>query len=111
VLDAADIAVAGRLDSTSLTFTAGERLLITGPNGAGKSTLLSVLAGELAPDSGNVTRRGRIGYLPQEPQPDGPGKTLLAAFALGRAGQACTARILGSGADLQVQAGVSLGIS
>jgi macrolide transport system ATP-binding/permease protein len=88
VLDAADIAVAGQLDRTSLTVTAGERLLITGPNGAGKTTLLRVLAGELAPDSGHVTRRGRIGYLPQEPQPGGPGETLLDAFARGQAGQA-----------------------
>jgi iron complex transport system ATP-binding protein len=32
---------------------------ILGPNGAGKSTLLRVLAGELAPDSGQVTFHGR----------------------------------------------------
>lgn len=87
VLDTTDIAVADRLDSTSLTVTAGERLLITGPNGAGKSTLLRVLAGEVAPDSGCVTRRGRIGYLPQEPQPGEPDETVLAAFARGRAGR------------------------
>ncbi|MFI0711541.1 ribosomal protection-like ABC-F family protein [Streptomyces inhibens] len=88
VLDAADIAVTDRLDRTSLTVTAGERLLITGPNGAGKSTLLRVLAGEVAPDSGSVTRRGRISYLPQEPQPGEPDETVLAAFARGRAGEA-----------------------
>ncbi|WP_197048951.1 ATP-binding cassette domain-containing protein [Streptosporangium roseum] len=33
-----------------------------GTNGSGKSTLLRVLAGELAPGSGHVTRRDRIGY-------------------------------------------------
>ncbi|MFF7656372.1 ribosomal protection-like ABC-F family protein [Streptomyces sp. NPDC007983] len=88
VLDAADIAVTDRLDRTSLTVTAGERLLITGPNGAGKSTLLGVLAGEVAPDSGSVTRRGRIGHLPQEPHPGEPDETVLAAFARGRAGEA-----------------------
>ncbi|MDX3225910.1 ribosomal protection-like ABC-F family protein [Streptomyces sp. ME19-01-6] len=88
VLGAADIAVTDRLESTSLTVTAGERLLITGPNGAGKSTLLRVLAGELAPDRGSVTRRGRVGYLPQEPRPGAPDETLLAAFARGRAGEA-----------------------
>ena len=86
VLDATDIAVNDRLDRTSLTVTAGERLLITGPNGAGKSTLLRVLAGEVIPDSGSVTRRGRIGYLPQKPRPGRPHETLLAAFARGRAG-------------------------
>ncbi|GAA5090502.1 ribosomal protection-like ABC-F family protein [Nocardia iowensis] len=86
VLDATDVAVSGRLDRTSLTITAGDRLLITGPNGAGKTTLLRVLAGRLAPDSGTVTHHGRVGYLAQEPSPAEPGQTLLAAFARGRAG-------------------------
>lgn len=99
VLDAADIAVTDRLDRTSLTVTAGEHLLITGPNGAGKSTLLRVLAGQLAPDGGSVTRRGRIGYLPQEPQRGEPDETVLAAFARGRAGEAAgyTERLLSLG--------------
>ncbi|CAK7285823.1 ribosomal protection-like ABC-F family protein [Streptomyces misionensis] len=88
VLDATDITVTGRLGRTSLTLAAGERLLITGPNGAGKSTLLRVLAGEVAPDGGGVTRRGRVGYLPQEPRPGEPDETVLAAFARGRAGDA-----------------------
>jgi len=88
VLDAADVTVTGRLGRTSLTVTAGERLLVTGPNGAGKSTLLRVLAGHLAPDGGTVTRRGRIGYLPQEPRHDRPDETVLAAFARGRTGDA-----------------------
>ncbi|WP_369217238.1 ribosomal protection-like ABC-F family protein [Streptomyces flavofungini] len=85
VLDASDIAVTDRLDRTGLTVAAGERLLVTGPNGAGKSTLLGVLAGEVAPDSGGVTRRGRVGHLPQEPRPGRPHETVLAAFARGRA--------------------------
>lgn len=99
VLDTADIAVTDRLDRTSLTVTAGERLLITGPNGAGKSTLLGVLAGEVAPDGGSVTRRGRVGYLPQEPHPGEPEETVLAAFARGRAGEAAgyTERLLSLG--------------
>nr|WP_246331303.1 ATP-binding cassette domain-containing protein [Saccharopolyspora hordei] len=61
--------------------------MITGPNGAGKSTLLRVLAGDLAPDRGTLTRRGRIGHLPQEPSPAVPDETLLAAFARGRPGR------------------------
>ena len=85
-LRATDLAVAGRLAPISLELGPGERLLVTGPNGAGKSTLLRVLAGELAPDAGSVTRRGRIGHLPQEPGPGRPGQTLLAAFAHGRPG-------------------------
>ncbi|SCF81578.1 ribosomal protection-like ABC-F family protein [Streptomyces sp. Ncost-T10-10d] len=99
VLDAADIAVTDRLDRTSLAVTAGERLLITGPNGAGKSTLLRVLAGEVAPERGSVSCRGRIGYLPQEPRPGEPEETVLAAFARGRAGEAAgyTERLLSLG--------------
>ncbi|WP_191094166.1 ribosomal protection-like ABC-F family protein [Nocardia colli] len=86
MLDATGIAVSGRLERTSLTVAAGERLLITGPNGAGKTTLLRVLAGRLAPDSGTVTRGGKVGYLAQEPLTAEPGDTLLAAFARGRTG-------------------------
>ncbi|MYR88907.1 ATP-binding cassette domain-containing protein [Streptomyces sp. SID685] len=88
VLDAADIAVTDRLARICLSVTAGQRLLITGPNGAGKSTLLRVLAGDITPDSGSVTCRGRIGYLPQEPRPGEPAETVLAAFARGRTGEA-----------------------
>ncbi|WP_447034878.1 ribosomal protection-like ABC-F family protein [Streptomyces sp. DSM 118878] len=88
VLDATDVTVTDRLDRTSLTVKAGERLLITGPNGTGKSTLLGVLAAQVAPDSGSVVRRGRIGHLPQEPRPGEPHETVLAAFARGRAGDA-----------------------
>ncbi|MFE7132854.1 ribosomal protection-like ABC-F family protein [Streptomyces sp. NPDC057638] len=86
VLDAVGVTVGGRLDRLDLRVTAGERLLVSGPNGAGKSTLLRVLAGELAPDQGEVTRRGRIGYLPQEPACERPGDTVLDAFARGRSG-------------------------
>lgn len=60
------VALPGRLAETSLEVGAGERLLLTGPNGAGKSTLLAILAGVLRPETGTVSRRGRIGYLPQE---------------------------------------------
>ncbi|WP_174550609.1 ribosomal protection-like ABC-F family protein [Nocardia vermiculata] len=87
VLDAADIAVNGRLAPASVRMDAGERLLITGPNGAGKSTLLQVLAEEITPDGGTVIRRGRVGYLAQEPRPAVPGQTLLSAFAAGRPGE------------------------
>ncbi len=86
VLEATGVTVTGRLAPTDLTVKAGERLLITGPNGTGKSTLLTVLAGRLAPDAGQVTRRGRIGHLPQEPAPGRPGETVLQAFTRGLPG-------------------------
>ncbi|MEU8233035.1 ABC-F family ATP-binding cassette domain-containing protein [Actinoplanes sp. NPDC048967] len=46
----------------------GDRIGVVGPNGAGKTTLLRVLAGELAPASGSVTRAPgtRVGYVPQQ---------------------------------------------
>jgi ATP-binding cassette subfamily F protein uup len=39
-----------------LLLTPGVKLGLLGPNGSGKSTLLRVLAGELAPDAGTLTR-------------------------------------------------------
>src|SRR5215469_4922709 len=44
------------LDGVSLSIGSGDRVGIIAPNGVGKSTLLKVLAGELEPDSGSVTR-------------------------------------------------------
>ena len=40
----------------SLRVQRGDRIGIVGPNGAGKTTLLKLLTGEIAPDSGKVTR-------------------------------------------------------
>lgn len=47
------------LDDVSLSARAGEVLAILGPNGAGKSTLLKVMAGEFAPEAGEVALCGR----------------------------------------------------
>jgi branched-chain amino acid transport system ATP-binding protein len=47
------------LDGVTLALHEGEAVGIVGPNGAGKTTLLSVLAGSLAPDSGEIDFRGR----------------------------------------------------
>ena len=42
------------------------RSALVGDNGTGKSTLLRLAAGDLAPGSGSVSVRGRLGYLPQD---------------------------------------------
>lgn len=52
------------LDGVSGTFATGRTGLI-GDNGSGKSTLLRLIASELTPASGSVTRTGAVGYLPQ----------------------------------------------
>ncbi|ATL28817.1 ribosomal protection-like ABC-F family protein [Streptomyces formicae] len=76
-----DVRVPGRLEiDGTLTIGAGERLLVTGPNGAGKTTLLRVLAGELAPESGEVRRPGRVGLLRQDNSPSADGRSVLDAF-------------------------------
>jgi iron complex transport system ATP-binding protein len=50
----------------SLTLHAGEVLGVVGPNGAGKSTLLRILAGLVAPSSGDVRVSGeRVGDVPR----------------------------------------------
>ena len=54
------------LDKVSLALPPGEVRAVVGGDGAGKTTLLRVLAGALAPHSGEVDRPDatRIGYLP-----------------------------------------------
>ena len=53
-----------------LTVAPGHRIGVIGPNGTGKSTLLRVLAGQLAPEQGEVVTAppaATVGLLPQEP--------------------------------------------
>ncbi|MEU3606121.1 ABC-F family ATP-binding cassette domain-containing protein [Streptomyces sp. NPDC035033] len=77
------VRVGDRLAVDALTLAAGEWLLVHGDNGAGKSTLLRVMAGDLAPDEGEVRRRGRVGFLSQEVAVRRPAAPLLAAFGHG----------------------------
>ncbi len=52
------------LDDVSGAFGAGRTGLV-GRNGSGKSTLLRLVAGELAPTSGQISTTGDVAYLPQ----------------------------------------------
>jgi len=45
------------LDHVNFQVDAGERVCLVGRNGSGKSTLMRVIAGETAPDQGNVYRQ------------------------------------------------------
>lgn len=55
-------------DGPDLRVQPGDRIGLVGRNGAGKTTTLRILAGEVEPYAGSVTRAGEIGYLPQDPQ-------------------------------------------
>ncbi len=53
----------------TLTIESGDRIALIGANGSGKTTLLEILAGNIDPESGDISRqRGvTVGYLRQEP--------------------------------------------
>jgi len=53
-------------EDVSATFIAGRRYGITGPNGAGKSTFMKILAGEIEPTLGSVSRPKKLGILRQD---------------------------------------------
>lgn len=72
----------------SLSVAPGEALGILGANGAGKSTLLKMLSGVLVPDTGSVTRSGRITGLLElgtgfEPEVSGRGNIVNNGMLLG----------------------------
>ena len=57
------------LDGVSLHIEKGElRICLLGRNGSGKSTLMKIMAGEIKPDSGEIsaTSGARVAYLAQE---------------------------------------------
>lgn len=55
------------LKDVSVNLAAGTKAALSGANGSGKSTLMKIMAGEMAPDSGErIAQKGaRIVYLPQ----------------------------------------------
>ena len=56
------------LEDVDIRVGRGERIGIVGPNGAGKSTLMKIIAGKLAPLSGEVVRGhgARVAYYDQD---------------------------------------------
>ncbi|MDB6031007.1 MAG: transporter [Verrucomicrobiales bacterium] len=56
------------LDKATLAIDERSRIGMVGRNGSGKSTFLKILAGQITPNAGTVTRRRElvVGYLPQD---------------------------------------------
>ena len=67
----------------SIVLAPGTRLGLLGPNGSGKTTLLRLLAGEIAPDDGEIQRadRVRIVYFDQKREQLDPSQSLRRALA------------------------------
>jgi len=53
-------------EDVDVAFSEGRRYGLTGPNGAGKSTFMKILAGELDPDTGTISRPKRTSVLKQD---------------------------------------------
>ena len=68
------------LDGVSLKVVGPERVAISGPNGSGKTTLIRLVAGDLTPTDGRVTRGVKAAFLDQQTALLGDDTTLVAAF-------------------------------
>ncbi len=53
-------------EDVGVNFSEGRRYGLTGPNGAGKSTFMKILAGDLEPDTGSVSRPEKTSVLKQD---------------------------------------------
>jgi ABC-type multidrug transport system ATPase subunit len=51
------------LDDVSFRVAEGATVALVGPNGSGKTTLLKIIAGDLMPTSGSVSRSGGLGVM------------------------------------------------
>jgi ATPase subunit of ABC transporter with duplicated ATPase domains len=98
----------------SFQISPGQRAGLVGFNGVGKTTLLRILAGELAPDEGEVSTGAPPGYMPQDVGLADDLRTVrelllsLAPVAVRRAGE----RVLAAEAELargDDSAGIRLG--
>ncbi|NHO56874.1 ATP-binding cassette domain-containing protein [Acetobacter lambici] len=75
VISNLSLRMAGRvlLDQASLSIDPGRKVGLVGRNGAGKSTLLAAIAGDIAPDGGEIrlSARARMARVKQEAPADG----------------------------------------
>ncbi|MFW0796804.1 ABC-F family ATP-binding cassette domain-containing protein [Gordonia sp. CPCC 205515] len=86
-------------DHLDLTVAPGDVVGVVGANGAGKSTLLRILAGDLAPLEGSITRAPAdafVGWLPQE-HDRVPGET-VAQYVARRTGCAAATQAMDAAA-------------
>ena len=73
------------LDDVSVAFNDNEHVAIIGDNGSGKTTLLRLLAGNLSPDSGVISRNASVYMLNQINASDSKSGGEQQMFALMRA--------------------------
>ena len=55
----------GLFQDVSFRVGDGAKVALVGPNGAGKTTLMRMIAGDLSPKTGTVTRSGGLGVMRQ----------------------------------------------
>ncbi|MBN1951590.1 MAG: ABC-F family ATP-binding cassette domain-containing protein [Bacteroidales bacterium] len=69
-------------EGVSFDLNQGDKTALIGMNGAGKSTLLNIIAGNEAPDSGEVTLlpSTKLAFLPQEPELPGTATVMESLF-------------------------------